>query len=31
MLKPTIEIDGARFDSLAGFWSEISIKTRGKS
>jgi RNAse (barnase) inhibitor barstar len=26
MLKPTIEVDGARFDSLAGFWSEISTR-----
>lgn len=24
MPKPTIEIDGARFDDLDGFWSEIS-------
>ena len=24
MLKLTIEIDGARFDNLEGFWSEIS-------
>jgi RNAse (barnase) inhibitor barstar len=26
MPKPTIEIDGARFDSLEGFWSEISTR-----
>ena len=26
MPKPTIEIDGARFDSLDGFWSEISTR-----
>jgi hypothetical protein len=24
MTKPLIEIDGARFDSLSGFWNEIS-------
>jgi RNAse (barnase) inhibitor barstar len=26
MMKPTIEIDGARFDSLDGFWNEISTR-----
>jgi RNAse (barnase) inhibitor barstar len=26
MLKPTIEIDGAKFDSLSGFWTEISTR-----
>jgi hypothetical protein len=24
MLKPIIEIDGARFDTLEGFWDEVS-------
>jgi RNAse (barnase) inhibitor barstar len=26
MPKPTIEIDGSRFDSLSGFWNEISTR-----
>lgn len=26
MLKPIIEIDGARFDTLEGFWDEISTR-----
>jgi RNAse (barnase) inhibitor barstar len=26
MSKPTIEIDGSRFDSLSGFWNEISTR-----
>jgi len=26
MAKPTIEIDGARFNSLDSFWDEISIR-----
>ena len=26
MPKPTIEIDGARFESLSGFWTEISTR-----
>ena len=26
MLKPTIEIDGSRFDNLNGFWEEISVQ-----
>jgi RNAse (barnase) inhibitor barstar len=26
MTKPLIEIDGARFDSLSGFWNEISTR-----
>jgi RNAse (barnase) inhibitor barstar len=26
MPKPTIEIDGSRFDSLSGFWDEISTR-----
>ena len=26
MPKPTIEIDGSRFDSLSGFWDEISAR-----
>ena len=25
MLKPIIEIDGARFDTLDSFWDEISV------
>src|SRR6267143_7222749 len=25
MLKPIIEIDGSRFDTLNGFWEEISV------
>lgn len=25
MLKPTIEIDGSRFDTLNDFWEEISV------
>lgn len=26
MTKPLIEIDGARFDGLSGFWNEISTR-----
>jgi RNAse (barnase) inhibitor barstar len=26
MLKPIIEIDGSRFDTLNGFWEEISVR-----
>jgi RNAse (barnase) inhibitor barstar len=26
MPKPSIEIDGSRFDSLSGFWNEISTR-----
>jgi RNAse (barnase) inhibitor barstar len=26
MAKPTIEIDGSRFDTLNGFWEEVSLR-----